>query len=335
MNRVCQVARPMLPMLKSSRIHFILATGICSLFLGGSARSQEAKPAIIPRVKPAITTDTPPAIIPDAPPILSQDAPPEKARALLDQVKKSEQDRQVAVKQTEIDRLKEDQAKIDGDSTGLKKTIESTTGLTNDATERLSALTLESRRLEHELAVAEARSNAEKLKIEGLRALADAQGKSLSALALRAEEAAARSSLRTVELEILQAGKQIPGEGHEPESQTELTKARNALAAAESKAQAEERLAHDAMKAAAARMVLAETSATTAQRLADNDLTLEAPVAKAKPKAKSPEKPAEKPAAVAAGPNSAPTAGTPSKPSTSVLATILSKKPTSAPAARR
>jgi hypothetical protein len=38
-------------------------------------------------------------------------APPEKARALLDQVKKSEQDRAIAAKQTEIDRLKEDQAK--------------------------------------------------------------------------------------------------------------------------------------------------------------------------------------------------------------------------------
>jgi len=309
----------MIPMLKSSRIHLILATGVCSLLLGGAgaAWSQEAKPAIIPSAKSASSKDkekdAPPAILPDALPASGQEAQPEKARALLDQVKKSEQDRQVAVKQTEIDRLKEDQAKIESDADGLKKSIESTSGLTTDATDKLSTLTMESRRLEHELAVAEARINAEKLKMEGLKALADAQGKSLSALTRRGEEAAARSNLRTIELEILQAGKQIPGEGHEGESQSELTKARKALTVAELKAQAEERLAHDAMKAAAAKMALAETSATTAQRLADNDLNLEAApaTAKAKPKAKSPaDKPAaDKPAAapVATGPKSAAT----------------------------
>jgi len=309
----------MIPMLKSSRIHLILATGVCSLLLGGAgaAWSQEAKPAIIPSAKSASSKDkekdAPPAILPDALPASGQEAQPEKARALLDQVKKSEQDRQVAVKQTEIDRLKEDQAKIESDADGLKKSIESTSGLTTDATDKLSTLTMESRRLEHELAVAEARINAEKLKMEGLKALADAQGKSLSALTRRGEEAAARSNLRTIELEILQAGKQIPGEGHEGESQSELTKARKALTVAELKAQAEERLAHDAMKAAAAKMALAETSATTAQRLADNDLNLEAATAtaKAKPKTKSPaDKPAaDKPAAapVATGPKSAAT----------------------------
>src|SRR5207253_2544779 len=98
-----------------------------------------------------------------------------------------------------VDRLKEDQAKIERDSDGLKKTIESTEGLTTTANEQLATLTTESRRLEHELAVAEARIKAEKLKIEGLRALSDAQGKSLSALARRAEEAAVRSRLHTLE----------------------------------------------------------------------------------------------------------------------------------------
>jgi len=342
----------MIPMLKSSRIHLILATGVCSLLLGGAGASwsQEAKPAIIPSAKSASSKDkekdAPPAILPDALPASGQEAQPEKARALLDQVKKSEQDRQVAVKQTEIDRLKEDQAKIESDADGLKKSIESTSGLTTDATDKLSTLTMESRRLEHELAVAEARINAEKLKMEGLKALADAQGKSLSALTRRGEEAAARSNLRTIELEILQAGKQIPGEGHEGESQSELTKARKALTVAELKAQAEERLAHDAMKAAAAKMALAETSATTAQRLADNDLNLEAATAtaKAKPKTKSPaDKPAaDKPAAapvaapVATGPKSAAAgAGSteaPPKPTTTsgTATTTVTKKGTAA-----
>jgi len=347
----------MIPMLKSSQIHLILATGICSLLLGGAgaAWSQEAKPAIIPSAKPASSNkekekgkDTLPVILPDALSVSSpssQEAQPEKARALLDQVKKSEQDRQVAVKQTEIDRLKEDQAKIERDADGLKKSMDSTSGLTTDATDKLSTLTTESRRLEHELAVAVARINAEKLKIEGLKALTEAQGKSQSALTRRGEEAAARSNLRTIELELLQAGRQIPGDGHEGESQTELTKARKALTVAELKAQAEERLAHDAMKAAAAKMALAEASATTAQRLADNDIDLEAAAAtaKAKQKAKaSADKSAEKaiPVAVAAGPAKAAagagSAETASKPATTTSATATAttttaKKP--APAA--
>lgn len=349
----------MIPMPKSSRIHFVLATGICALLLGsaGAAWSQEAKPAIIPSASAKAASsnndkekDAPPAILPDTLPIAagsnsSQEAAPEKARALLEQVKKSEQDRQVAVKQTEIDRLKEDQSKIERDADGLKKSIESTSGLTTDATDKLSTLTLESRRLEHELAVAQARINAEKLKIEGLKALAEAQGKSQSALARRGEEAAARSSLRAIELELLQAGKQIPGEGHEGESQSELTKARKALTVAELKAQAEERLAHDAMKAAAAKMAQAESSATTAQRLADNDLTLDpaaAVAAKAKPKAKTSaetkpasDKPA--PAAVATGPAKSASAGStgagnttaiteaPPKPTTTATGTTTKK----------
>ena len=240
--------------------------------------------------------------------------PPEKASALLDQVKKSEQDRQIAVKQTEIDRLKEDQTKTERDSNELKQTIESTSGLMTDTTDHLTTLTTESRRLEHELAVAEARITAEKLKIAGPpSALADAQGKSLSALARRAEEAAVRSHLRTVELEILQAGQQVPGEGHEA-PQADLAKARKALAIAESKAESEERLAHDAMKAAAAKMTLAETKAATAERLADNDLTLE-PTVVTKAKPKTPGKSAEKLAPIAAPPKPAANTGATPKPS--------------------
>jgi len=272
----------------------MLATGICSLLLGGAAWSQEASP--------------------------------EKARALLDQVKKSEQDRLIAVKQTEIDRLKEDQAKTERDSNDLKKTIESTSALVTDAGEHLATLTTEGRRLEHELVVAEARIAAEQLKIEGLHALADAQGKSLSALARRAEEAAVRSHLRTVELEILQGGQQVPGEGHEL-SQTDLAKARLALAAAEAKAESEERLAHDAMKTAAARMTLAETKATLADRLADNDLTLEPAAVTGKAKPKTPAKSTSKLAPIAAGPKSAANPGATPKPAAKTDATKTKKAP--------
>ena len=275
------------PSLKSLRIHFLLSLGTCSLLLGSAVRGEEPPIRLnVPQV------NVPPAQVKEA---------PEKARALLDEVQKSAQDRQIAAKQTEIDRLKEDQTKIEQDSDGLKKTLDSTSGLVTETNNHLETLTADSRRLQHELAIAEAWTNAEQLKIAGLQALTDAQGKSLSALARRAEAADARSRLFAAEMEILQGGKQVPREGRE-DSQPELGKAREAPALAESKLQSEERSAHEAMKAATAKMALAETKAEMAQRLADNDLSLEPRIAtKSKPKASA--KPPEKLAPVAAGPS--------------------------------
>ncbi|HEY3899432.1 MAG TPA: hypothetical protein VGM54_12500 [Chthoniobacter sp.] len=282
---------------KSPRIHFVLAAGICSVLMGGAAWSEEPE------------------------------APPGKAAALLDQLKKGELDRQIAVRQTEIDRLKEDQANDERDSNELKQTMESTSGLMTNTGDHLATLTTESRRLEHDLAVAEGRITAEKLKMVGLQALADAQGKSLSALERRSEEAAVRSQLRAAELEILQAGEQVPGEGHEV-PQTALAKARKALAVAEAKATAEERLAHDAMKEAGAKMALAEAKAKLAERLADNDLTLEQPQPVAKTKPKAPAKTTEKPAPVAAPPSSATKTGAASKSATTKTKKATTPAPT-------
>src|SRR2546430_1798060 len=56
-----------------------------------------------------------------APLAFSEDAPPEKAQALLEKVKKGELDRQIAAKQTEIDRLKEDLNKSKKDADSLQK----------------------------------------------------------------------------------------------------------------------------------------------------------------------------------------------------------------------
>lgn len=274
----------MIPSFQTSRVPVLLRTGICCLLLGSVAWSEETAP--------------------------------EKARALLDTVTKSEQDRQIAAKQTEIDRLQEDKTKTESDSNALKQTLESTSNLTTETNDHLGTLTAESRRLQHELAIAEARIAAEQLKIAGLQALTDAQSKSLSALARHSEEAEARSQVMSAEMEVLQSGKQVPGQLRE-DSSSELAKARKALAAAEAKTAAEERLAHDAMKAATAKMALAEAKATMAQRLADNDLTLEQPVVVTKTKAKPVAKPTEKkPDPVAAGPKSSADAPATSKPTT-------------------
>jgi hypothetical protein len=208
--------------------------------------------------------------------------------------------------------------------------MESTSGLMTGTNAHLGTLTVESRRLEHDLAAAQARIAAEQHKIAGLQALADAQGKSLSALARRAEEADVRSHLRTIELEILQDGKQVPAEGHEV-AQSDLAKARKALAVAVAKAASEERLAYDAMKAATAKMTLAETKATVAEQLGGNDLILEQPVLIGKAKTKTPGKSAEKLAPIAAGPKSAANAGATPKPNTSTGVSKTKKAGTPVP----
>lgn len=247
---------------------FCLAAGLCSASLGWAAPTQDE--ALF------VTTETTPE---GAAP-----APPEKARALLDEVKKSELDRQVAVKQTEIERIQQDQAKTERDAANVQKTIESTTALITDSDEEINKLAMESRRMEHELALAEVRMGAERLKIDGLRALSAAQSKSLTALARRGEEAEARTRLRAAELALLKEGKPIPAEGKEDAGQSEIGKCRKALALAEAKTAVEERAAREAMTAAAAKMALADAKESTAKRLAENDLTLPPISEKTKPK---------------------------------------------------
>lgn len=258
------------------RPHVLFLTGVVSTLLLGMSVAQEE---VLFVATGALQDD-------------AASAPPAKARALLDELKKSELDRQIAVKQIEIDRIKQDQAKAEHDAASVQKTIDSTAALITDSNDEINKLTTESRRLEHELALAEVRAGAERLKIDGLRALSVAQGKSLSALARHAEEAEVRTRLRAAELALLQEGKPIPAEGRDEAAQGEIGKIRKALALAEAKTTIEDRAAHEAMKDAAAKMALAEAKESTANRLADNDLTLP-PIAE-KPKAKSSDKPAKK-----------------------------------------
>lgn len=261
------------PIIRSSV--FCLAAGLLSLVLAPQGSAQ---------VEALFVTT---ANIQEATP-----AAPGKAQALLDEVKKRELDRQVAVKQTEIDRIKQDQEKTERDAANVQKTIDSTTALITDSGEEINKLTAESRRMEHELAVAAVRIEAERLRIEGLRALSAAQSKSLSALARHAEEAEARTRLRAAELALLQEGKPIPAEGREETALGEVAKCRKVLAAAEAKTETEEKASREAMKAAAAKMAIAEAKASTADRRADNDLTLP-PVAE-KTKSRPSERATEK-----------------------------------------
>src|SRR5438132_8440798 len=71
---------------------------------------------------------------------VGQEPAPEKTKALLEQVKKTELNRQVAVKQTAIDRLQEDLEKSKKDAEGLQQTMTTTATLINESVAHLDSL---------------------------------------------------------------------------------------------------------------------------------------------------------------------------------------------------
>jgi hypothetical protein len=85
----------------------------------------------------------------------------------------------------------------------------------------------------------------------------------------RIEETDVRSRVRAAELQLLADGKAIPAEGTDDKGAGELTKLRKALAAAEVKSSADEKIARDAMKLAAAKVQVADVAAARAKRLAE------------------------------------------------------------------
>ena len=194
---------------------------------------------------------------------------PQKTQVLLDQVKKSELDREVAAKQTSIDRLKEDLDRNKKDAEGLQKTINTTSDLVNDSTKRYEELTAERKRLQHDLNLTLARIDAEGEKIDGLRNLTAAQGKSLNALTRHIEETEVRTQLRAAEMQAIAEGKLAPGDDTEDKRHPELVKLRKALSIAEAKTASEEKLARGAMKSAASKVQVADLAAARVQRMAD------------------------------------------------------------------
>ena len=202
-------------------------------------------------------------------PAFGEDAPAEKAQVLLDQVKKSELDRQLAAKQTAIDRLHEDLDHNKKDAESLQQTIDATANLINDSTKHFEELSAERRRLQHDLNLTIARIDAETQRLDGLRNLSTAQGKSLSALNRHIEETDVRSQLRTAEMKAIAEGKLQPGEDVDDKKHPDLMKLRKELSTCEAKTEAEEKLARAAMKAAAAKVQSADLAAARVQKMSE------------------------------------------------------------------
>ena len=233
---------------------------------------------------------------------LAQAAEPDNAKALLEKVKRRDLDRQIAARQTEIDRLAEDLAKGHKEAETMQANFDTTGSLLKESAAHLSQLLSQRKRLEQVIELTTLRIEAERLKAEGLQLLGDAQGKALIALTKRAEETDARASLGGAELKLLTPAEGAPGT--EPASKdtakirSSLADLRRKLALSENAAANAERIAHDAMRAASSKLELADIAGVKAKRKgagvdtdlpeiaekpADPDAKQPAPVKKAAP----------------------------------------------------
>ncbi len=231
---------------------------------------------------------------------LAENAEPENAKSLLEKVKRRDLDRQMAAGQTYLDRLAEDLAKGRKEAENLQSNINATGNLLKESGTQLSQFVGQRKRLEQVISLTTMRIEAEKLKSEGLQLLADAQNKALAALTRRAEETELRSSLGAAELKLLGQTEAAPaaepaGKGHPP-----LSELRKKLAASEVIAANAEKVARDAMRAASAKLDLADIAGAKAKRkagtvegdlpeIAEKPLDLEEKQAEAEKKAAPPK----------------------------------------------
>lgn len=233
-----------------------------------------------------------------------EEVKPQKAQELLEKVKQHELDRQITLKQTEIDRLKEDREKSQKDAAGLQQTLDTTASLVTESTGSLEKLSAQRKHLEQTLSLTIARIEAERRRAECLKNLSAAQTKSLGVMMKRIEENDLRKRLRTAEMLMLANGKPVNDQS-ESKEHLDIAKLRKALATSEFKTGDDEKIARDAVKVACAKLQAADVAAAKAIRLADGATsgTLE-PIAE-KP---MDSKPAPKPKTVAPKPTIQPKA---------------------------
>ncbi len=195
---------------------------------------------------------------------MAQGESPENAQALLQKVKRHDLDRQLAAKQTHLDRLAQDLTKEHKEAEVMQQSLGETGNLLKAGGEALEKLVNDKKRLEQVLEVTALRIDAERLKVDGLQLLADAQTKALNALTKRAETTELRANLGAAELKLLSENAPlVDSKGRSP-----LADLRKKLNASETAAGNAERTAREAMRTASSRLEQADVASVRAKRKA-------------------------------------------------------------------
>ncbi len=199
----------------------------------------------------------------------------EKAQAILDDVKEREIETQLELKQTELQRLNEDLQKRQNESEILQRSMDSiaiAVAETGDTTEQLLA---RKKYLSRALELTLQRIEAEKLKMDGLKSLSDAQARARERASRQHEETTIRSNIAGTEFRILSQKQTVPEDGAKPKDDTaklisEIAELKKKLEKSTRNTAAAMKLAHDAMTTANAKLLQAESAGSKAKKTAQD-----------------------------------------------------------------
>ena len=126
--------------------------------------------------------------------------PANRAQALLQEARDRELDRIRNAKVRELERLNEDLEKDKHEADDLKQSVEKANAATTESTTRLMQLNVQKKQYIKLTEVAGLQIEAETLKLEGLKMLAEAQVKGVAAISKRIEETEVRSAIEKAKM---------------------------------------------------------------------------------------------------------------------------------------
>ncbi len=219
-------------------------------------------------------------------PVQAEEVQPENAKTLLLELKQRDLERQVEGKKREIERTNGDLRLARMQAQKLQESIDATGSLLSDTTAYLDQLTAQKARLEQVVELTTLRIDAERQKVDGLKALGDAQFKALESVIKHIEETETRANLAGAELRSMSDAPQLEpvalGESSSAKVSPEIIDLRKKAAAHKQTLAGMNKSANEAMKTAAVKLELADVAAIKAKRKAvDLGLDEKVPAGKA------------------------------------------------------
>lgn len=190
------------------------------------------------------------------------------ARALLDEAKQKQIERKRSAMQKELARLEEDLKQGQTEMGDLEQNISRVGNAVNESKSNSELLAGRRKNVTQDLELLTLRSDAERLKAEGLNLLSGAHAKSKEALMRRNEELEIRKAVISAEFaktEDSHAGSESSRSG-KSEASRSLTELRKNLAKAESKSALANYRAREAMDVASKRLQQAEDAAAKVEK---------------------------------------------------------------------
>ena len=202
----------------------------------------------------------------------AQEERAENAKTLLLELKQRDLERQVEGKKREIERTNGDLRLARMQAQKLQESIDATSSLMGDTSSYLEQLVAQKARLEQVVELTSLRIDAERQKVEGLKALGEAQFKALESVIKHIEETETRANLAAAELKGLSDAPQLEpvalGEAASTKLPPEIVELKKKAAAHKQILATMDKSANDAMKTAAVKLELADVAAIKAKRKA-------------------------------------------------------------------